>query len=87
MSLNSKLNNPAPAIKKQYDIKLEAMLPATLTYRVWADSPEEALLLTKKAQPINVKHNLAAKKNIRATVSDAYSSIIKLVKNLVGVSL
>jgi hypothetical protein len=79
-------NNPTP-IKKQFDVKIEAMLPATLTYRIWAESPEEALLLTKKAQPINVKHNLAAKKNIRATVSDAYSSIIKLVKNLVGVSL
>lgn len=79
--------NPKPVVKTQFDVKIETMLPATLTYRIWADSPEEALLLTKKAQPINIKHNLAGKRNIRATVSNAYSSIIKLIKNLVGVAL
>lgn len=69
--------------KKYYDVKVEVMLPATLTYRILAGNPEEALQLSKKAQPNAVRHRLVGKKDLKAMVYDAGSSIIRLVKNLV----
>ncbi len=37
---------------KYYSIELEAMVPATLKYRILANSPEEALEGILKSQPI-----------------------------------
>ena len=69
--------------KKYFDVKVEAMLPATLTYRILASNAEEALQLSKKAQPTGIRHRLAGKKDLKATIYDAGSSIIRLVKNLI----
>lgn len=70
--------------KKYYDIKIECMLPATLTYRVLAKDAEEAFRLTKNLQPNGVQHRLIGRKEIKATVYDAGSSLIRFIKNLVG---
>lgn len=70
------------AQSKYYSIKLETLLPATLTYKVLAKSPEEALEKARKGSPQNVQYKLAGKKDLKAMVYDIGSSIVKLVKYL-----
>lgn len=76
----------AKAIKEKhyYDVKVECMLPATVTYRVLAEDPIQAAELIKGQSPVGVKHRLAGKKDIKLTVYDASSSMIRFVKNLLG---
>jgi hypothetical protein len=69
---------------QQYDVKIETMVPAELTFRVTAKSPEEAVQKAKLAQPRNVQYKMPARKDRKASVYDAGMSIIRLVKNLVG---
>jgi hypothetical protein len=72
---------PPVKVKKYYDIKLDAMVPCTITYRVFAFDEHEALTLLPRAIPNNVKHNLHQKRNIKAIINDAGSSLIRLIKN------
>jgi hypothetical protein len=76
----------AKAIKEKhyYDVKVECMLPATVTYRILAEDPVQAAELIKGQSPVGVKHRLAGKKDIKLTVYDASSSMIRFVKNLLG---
>lgn len=71
-----------PPPKHHYDVKIETMLPATLTYRVLAEDAMQAADLIKGTSPIGVKHRLIGKKDIKLTVYDSGSSIIRWVKNL-----
>ncbi len=71
-----------PIEKYYYDVKVECMLPATLTYRVLAETPEQAAELIRNQGPISVKHKLIGKKDLKLTVYDAGCSFIKLIKNL-----
>ena len=70
--------------KFYYDIKVECMLPATLTYRVLAESPEKAIDLIRGQSPTSVKHKLIGRKEIKLMVYKAGCSMIMLVKNLLG---
>jgi hypothetical protein len=70
--------------KHYYDVKIECMLPATVTYRVLAEDPIQATELIRGLNPINVKHRLVGRKDLKMTVYEAGSSIIKWVRNLVG---
>ena len=70
--------------KKYYDVKVEAMLPATLTYRILAESPEEAIQLSKRVAPNSVKYKLIGKKETKILVYDAGSTMIRFIKNLFG---
>jgi hypothetical protein len=72
----------AAAQPKYYDVKIETMLPATLTYRILANSPEDAFNKATKTPPTGVKHRLNGKKDLKATILEAGSSIVKLVKYL-----
>lgn len=69
-----------PTPKKYWDIKLEVMLPATISYRVFAETPEKAIEMLVNATPNGVKHFLTKKKNIKAVVYDAGTTLIKLTK-------
>lgn len=71
-------------IKKYYEVRVECMLPATITYRILAENPEQASTLIKNAQPTSVKHKLAGRKETKLMVYDSGSSILRLVKNLFG---
>ena len=71
-------------IKRWFDIKVEAMLPATLTYRVFAEDEFQASEMIKKLQPNTVQHRLIGRKELKLTVYDAGCSMIRLIKNLVG---
>jgi len=73
-----------PPPKKLYDVKVEVLLPATLTYRVLADNPEQAIELTKTMQPTGVRHQLARKRSLKAIVLDAGSTMIRLTKTFIN---
>lgn len=65
-----------------YDIKVDALLPATLIYRVLAENPLQAVELIKGQTPTGVKHKLIGRKELKLMVYDAGSSIIKLILNV-----
>jgi len=75
-------NKPKP--KYLYDVKVEVMLPATLTYRILAEDPEQASTMIRQSSPTSVQHKLAGRKELKLTVYDAGCSIIKFMKNLMG---
>lgn len=68
--------------RRYYDIKVDVLLPALLTYRVLAETPEEAYEKIKNSHPITVNYKLREKKDIKAIVYEMGSSIIKLIKNI-----
>jgi hypothetical protein len=70
--------------KFYYDVKVEAMLPATLTYRILAEDAQQAAELIKGTQPNSVQHRLIGRKELKLTVYDAGSTMIKWMKRLVG---
>lgn len=73
-----------PPELKYYDVKVEATLPATLTYKILAESPEQAVELMKSRQPNAVKHRLIGKKEFKIMVYDSGSNMIRFIKNLMG---
>jgi hypothetical protein len=73
-----------PPPKYYFDVKVECMLPATLTYRVYAETPQQAAEMIKGLTPTMVKHRLIGRKEIKLMVYDAGSSMIKFIKNLFG---
>lgn len=77
-----KLLNKTAAIKqkKHYDVRVESLVPSTITYRVWADDEQDALNQIKRQAPINVKPHLNQKKDIKASVYDAGSSLLRFMK-------
>jgi hypothetical protein len=67
-------------IKQYFDIKVEALVPTILTYRIFAETEQLALEQITKKAPTGMKPNLSMKRIIKATVYFAGSSVIKLVK-------
>lgn len=84
MSTENNLKKEAlkPKPKFYYDVKIECMLPATLTYRVLAETPEQAAELIKNLSPNSVKHKLIGRKETKLSVYDAGSNLMKFMKNL-----
>lgn len=76
----------APAIKEKhyYDVKVECMLPATLTYRVLAEDPQQAVELIRNMSPNGVRHKLIGRKELKISVYDSGSTLLKWMKNLLG---
>jgi hypothetical protein len=72
----------AEKTKIQFDVSIETLLPATLKYRVWAETPEQAAEQIKKLNPTQVQYRLAGRRDRKLTVYQAYTSIVQLVKNL-----
>lgn len=70
--------------KKYYDVKITAMIPATLTYKVLANSPEQAAQMIKNLQPNHVHHKIVGKKDIKLVVFDSGTTLIRFVKNFLG---
>jgi hypothetical protein len=67
--------------KQYFDVKVEATIPAILTYRIFAYDAQEALEQIKRSNPTNVKPILTMKRLIKATVYKASSSLMLLTKN------
>jgi hypothetical protein len=68
--------------EQNYDVVVEAMVPAKLTYRVKALSAEEALQKAKTIAPSKIDYNIRLKKPLRAIIYDAGSSLIRLSRSL-----
>lgn len=68
--------------KELYEVKLEAMVPAVITYVILAESPEEAVKLITKRSPNNVSYKLNNKKDIKYMVYDAGTVLLRLIKNV-----
>lgn len=73
-----------PKEKHYFDIKVEVLLPAILTYRVLAEDAEQAASMIKNISPVAVNYKLAGRKEIKLTVYNAGTCIIKFIKNLLG---
>ena len=73
-----------PKPKFYFDVKVECMLPATLTYRVLAEDAQQAFDLIRGLSPNSVKHRLIGRREIKVMVYDAGSTMIKWMKNLLG---
>lgn len=77
-----KVANPPP--KRYFDVKVECMLPAVLTYRVLAEDEHEAAKLIKGKTPNSVQHKLMGRKELMIRVFDAGSSMMRLMKKVLG---
>jgi hypothetical protein len=62
----------------QYDVVVEAMVPARIRYRVSATSPEEALQKARSESPVEVQYTLPRRKPISAIIYDAGTSLIRM---------
>ena len=76
----------SPPIKPKlyYDVKVECMLPATLTFRVLAEDAQQAADLIRGQNPISVKHRLVGRKDLKLSVYDAGTTMLRWMKNLFG---
>lgn len=76
----------SPPIKPKlyYDVKVECMLPATLTFRVLAEDAQQAAELIRGTNPVSVKHRLLGRKDIKLSVYDAGSTMLRWMKNILG---
>lgn len=76
----------SPPIKPKlyYDVKIECMLPATITFRILAEDAQQAAELIKGASPISVQHRLHGRKDLKLSVYEAGSTMLKWMKHLVG---
>lgn len=73
-----------PKQKFYFDVKVECMLPATLTYRVLAEDAQQAADLIRGKSPNAVHHKLHGRKEMMLRVYDAGSSMMRFVKKLAG---
>ena len=73
--------NQKNKVLKYYDIKMECMIPTTLTYRVMAETPEDAARLIENSNPIAVKTKIPLKKPLKLMVYEAGTTMMVFVKN------
>jgi len=66
LAKEAKKQEKSPPIKAKlyYDVKVECMLPATLTFRVLAEDAEQAAELIRGQNPTTIKHRLLGRKDI-----------------------
>ena len=76
--------NCKPIQKVYYNIVIETLLPATITYKVLAETPEQAVDLIKNIPPTTVKYKLHGRREFKLTVYEYGRCIIKYMKNLAG---
>ena len=67
--------------KQFYDVKVECTVPAIFVFKVYAESPEEALELYNKKAPIHIQYKPKKLKAIKATIYESGKLLIKFVKN------
>lgn len=79
---DKKIKEPPP--KYYYDVKVECMLPATITYRVLAEDAQQAAEMIKGKSPNSVQHKLIGRKELILKVYDSGSSMMRFMKRLLG---
>ena len=73
-----------PKEKFYFDVKVEVLVPATITYRVLAEDPQQAVDLVKGKSPNNVQYKLNSRRDLKIMVYNASSNLLRFMKNLVG---
>jgi hypothetical protein len=71
-----------PKPQQYYDVRVEALVPSILTYRILADDPQQAAELIKGKQPNQVQPQLARRKELIAKVYPSGSSLLQHTKKL-----
>lgn len=67
-------------IFEMFDVRVEAMVPCSLTYKIRAESIEDALKKFDKNPPTQFQPHILRKKVIKATVYNSGSLIIRGTK-------
>lgn len=83
-SFQKMAQSPPIKAKYYYDVKVECTLPATITFRVLAETPQEAADLIRGAAPVSVVPRLVGRKDHKLSVYDAGSTMLRWMKNLLG---
>lgn len=78
----NKKDSIKPPDKRYYDVRVTTMLPATITYKVLAETPEEAAELIKGKSPNSIVHKLIGKKDLELKVYDSGGNMIRFIKKL-----
>lgn len=81
--MNKKELKPQPVLH-YYDVKVECMLPAVLTYKVLAEDPIQAIELIKGKSPNHVSHKLHGRKELILKVYECGSCMMRFMKKLIG---
>lgn len=74
-------DQPAPPTPQFFEVKVEATVPCTLSYRVWANSPDEALDKIKTQSPSQFTPKIQQKKISKATVYNAGTIMVRATRN------
>jgi hypothetical protein len=69
--------------KTYFDVKVEALCPCIITYRIYAEDEHDALDQIDKKAPTSIRPNIYKKRNIKAVVYNSGSSLIKLIRNYI----
>ena len=78
-------NTCDPKKKIYYNVVVETLLPATISYRVLAETAEEAVEMIRNMRPSDVKYRLNGRREIKLTVYEFGQCVVKYMKNLFGV--
>jgi histidinol dehydrogenase len=70
--------------KKWFDVKVEANIPALLTFRIFAEDAEQAANLIKDKAPTHIQYKLHNRKSLLLRVYDAGSVMLRFTKRLLG---
>ena len=73
-------------VKTSYTIKLEALVPITLTYNIIAESEQQAMEMMERSilsPTILPRPRLSAMKKLKASVYLRGQTIVKMVKNYI----
>lgn len=73
-----------PKPKQYYEVKVECLLPAVLTYKVLAEDANQAADLIKGKAPNSIQHRLVGRKELVLKVYDAGSNMMRFMKKLLG---
>jgi hypothetical protein len=75
---------PKIAVKQYYDVRIEAMCPTTITFRVLAETAEQAAELTRGQTPTSIKPRLVGRQDRKISVYKAGTNMLDWFKNILG---
>jgi uncharacterized membrane protein len=67
--------------KKYFTVKIETMVPATISYQILADDAEHAAKIAEKNNPIHIEYQIKKRKNSKLTVYDLGTFLMRYIRN------
>ncbi len=68
-----------------FDVRMDCLIPATLHFRIQAENPEEALLLSRHKPPRSIAYEPQRRKALKVRIYEGGSCLLRLAKQLMGV--